>query len=113
MLNDAEWLLIKQEPHNRLVLFIYWSFLLLQISLTRDAIPPVSDGAGSLYNSVKDTVTDQVLPAVEPYAYRFGKTLQNDVGPSIQSAVKTSLNAVFTGVPEVINQVSTWTSISL
>ena len=51
-------------------------------------------------------MTDQVIPAVEPYAYRFGKTLQNDVGPSIQSAVKTSLNAVFTGVPKVINQVS-------
>jgi len=76
------------------------------LEVARDAIPPVSDGAGSLYNSVKDTVTDQVLPAVEPYAYRFGKTLQNDVGPSIQSAVKTSLNAVFTGVPEVINQFS-------
>ena len=61
----------------------------------------------SLYNSVEDTVTDQIIPAVEPYAYRFGKTLQNDVGPAVQSAVKTSLNAVFTGVPKVINQVST------
>ena len=52
-------------------------------------------------------MTDQIIPAVEPYAYRFGKTLQNDVGPAVQSAVKTSLNAVFTGVPKVINQVST------
>ena len=54
-------------------------------------------------------MTDQIIPAVEPYAYRFGKTLQNDVGPAVQSAVKTSLNAVFTGVPKVINQVSTTT----
>lgn len=52
-------------------------------------------------------MTDHIIPAVEPYAYRFGKTLQNDVGPAVQSAVKTSLNAVFTGVPKVINQVST------
>ena len=73
----------------------------------RDAIPPVSDRVESLYNSVEDTVTDHIIPAVEPYAYRFGKTLQNDVGPAVQSAVKTSLNAVFTGVPKVINQVST------
>ena len=75
----------------------------------REAIPPVSDRVESLYNSVEDTVTDQIIPAVEPYAYRFGKTLQNDVGPAVQSAVKTSLNAVFTGVPKVINQVSTTT----
>ena len=80
----------------------------------RDAIPPVSERVEDLYNSVEDTVTDQIIPAVEPYAYRFGKTLQNDVGPAVQSAVKTSLNAVFTGVPKVINQVSTtWTSLSL
>jgi len=76
------------------------------LEVARDAIPPVSERVESLYNSVEDTVTDQVIPAVEPYAYRFGKTLQNDVGPSIQSAVKTSLNAVFTGVPKVINQLS-------
>lgn len=76
------------------------------LEVARDAIPPVSERVESLYNSVEDTVTDQVIPAVEPYAYRFGKTLQNDVGPSIQSAVKSSLNAVFTGVPKVINQLS-------
>jgi len=76
------------------------------LEVAREAIPPVSDRVESLYNSVEDTVTDQIIPAVEPYAYRFGKTLQNDVGPAVQSAVKTSLNAVFTGVPKVINQLS-------
>jgi len=75
------------------------------LEVARDAIPPVPERVESLYNSVKDTVTDQVIPAVEPYAHRFGKILQNDVVPSIQSAVKTSLNAVFTGVPEIFNQV--------
>lgn len=76
------------------------------LEVARDAIPPVSQRVEDIYNSVEDTVTDQIIPAVEPYAYRFGKTLQNDVGPAVQSAVKTSLNAVFTGVPKVINQLS-------
>ena len=57
----------------------------------------MSEQASSLYNSVNS--------AVEPYAYRLGKTLQDDVAPTVKDAVKTSLNAVFTGVPSVISQV--------
>ena len=66
---------------------------------SRASIPPgtVSEQASSLYNSVNS--------AVEPYAYRLGKTLQDDVAPTVKDAVKTSLNAVFTGVPSVISQV--------
>ena len=69
-------------------------------------MPPVGDHYQSIYSSVKDTVNDQVLPAVEPITTRLGKTLKDDVGPTLKDAVKTSLNAVFTGVPKVITQVS-------
>jgi len=76
------------------------------LDYTRDALPPVGDHYQSIYSSVKDTVNDQVLPAVEPITTRLGKTLKDDVGPTLKDAVKTSLNAVFTGVPKVITQLS-------
>jgi len=69
-------------------------------------LPPVGDYYQPFYSSVKDTVNDQVIPAVEPITSRLGKTLKNDVGPTLKDAVKNSLNAVFTGVPKVITQVS-------
>ena len=69
-------------------------------------MPPVGDYYQPFYSSVKDTVNDQVIPAVEPITSRLGKTLKNDVGPTLKDAVKNSLNAVFTGVPKVITQVS-------
>jgi len=76
------------------------------LDYTRDALPPVGDYYQPFYSSVKDTVNDQVIPAVKPITTRLGKTLKNDVGPTLKDAVKNSLNAVFTGVPKVITQLS-------
>ena len=60
--------------------------------------------AEDIYNSVRDTVQDQYQAAV-PYAERVGKVISDDVAPSLKDAFKSSLNAVFTGVPKVITQV--------
>ena len=73
--------------------------------LIRESLPPVSDSAHYYYNSVKDTVNNDVIPAVEPFADSLGKTIKDDVAPTLKEAFKTSLNAVFTGVPKVISQV--------
>ena len=54
--------------------------------------------ATSIYNSVRDTVN----PAVESYT----DTIKNDVAPTLKNVLKSSLNAVFTGVPRVIKQVT-------
>ena len=73
----------------------------LLIFISRSSLPPVSDRAQSLYQSVADTVSDQV----EPYADSLGKTIRRDVAPTLKDVLKGSLNAVFTGVPKVIKQV--------
>ena len=61
--------------------------------------------ATSLYNSVRDTVN----PAVESYT----DTIKNDVAPTLKNVLKSSLNAVFTGVPRVIKQVTCLTPLSV
>ena len=54
--------------------------------------------AASLYNSVRDTVN----PTVVSYTDK----IKNDVAPTLKNVLKSSLNAVFTGVPRVIKQVT-------
>ena len=61
-------------------------------------MPPVREKATSLYNSVRDTVK----PTVETYTDK----IKNDVAPTLKNVLKSSLNAVFTGVPRVIKQVN-------
>jgi len=64
------------------------------LEVARDVLPPVKDQATSIYNSVRDSLqptTDKI---------------KNDVAPSLKNVLKSSLNAVFTGVPRVIKQLS-------
>merc|ERR1712126_97279 len=76
------------------------------LDYARSSLPPVSDRAQSLYQSVADTVSDQVIPALEPYTDSLGKTIRHEVAPTLKDVLKGSLNAVFTGVPKVIKQIS-------
>ena len=57
-------------------------------------LPPVRDQAADLYNSVKTTVVT------------YTDKIRNDVGPTLKNVLKSSLDAVFTGVPQVIRQVT-------
>ena len=54
--------------------------------------------ATSLYNSVRDTV--------KPTVVTYTDKIRNDVAPTLKNVLKSSLNAVFTGVPRVIKQVN-------
>ena len=54
--------------------------------------------AAELYNSVRDTV--------KPTVVTYTDKIKNDVAPTLKSVLKSSLNAVFTGVPRVIKQVN-------
>ena len=54
--------------------------------------------ATSIYTSVRDSVR----PTVDTYTDR----IKNDVAPSLKNVFKSSLNAVFTGVPKVIKKVT-------
>jgi len=64
------------------------------IQLAREMIPPRAEAA---YNSV----ADKVSPVAATVRQSIRKT-----GPSIKDALKSSLNAVFTGVPKVIQKLS-------
>ena len=54
--------------------------------------------ATSLYHSVRDTV--------KPTVVTYTDKIRNDVAPTLKNVLKSSLNAVFTGVPRVIKQVT-------
>ena len=71
---------------------------MINILCLRDVLPPVREQAASLYNSVRDTVNPAVVSATD--------TIKNDVAPTLKNVLKSSLNAVFTGVPRVIKQVT-------
>merc|ERR1712126_112288 len=68
------------------------------LDYARSSLPPVSDRAQSLYQSVSNQV--------EPYTDSLGQTIRHDVAPTLKDVLKGSLNAVFTGVPKVIKQIS-------
>ena len=61
-------------------------------------LPPVREHAADLYSSVRD----RVRPTVVTYTNK----IKNDVAPTLRNVLKASLNAVFTGVPRVIKQVT-------
>ena len=54
--------------------------------------------ATSLYNSVRDTV--------KPTVVTYTDKIRTEVAPTLKNVLKSSLNAVFTGVPRVIKQVN-------
>ena len=43
----------------------------------------------------------------------YTDTIKNDVAPTLKNVLKSSLNAVFTGVPRVIKQVTCLTPLSV